>query len=293
MRDIFSNRWLPYLLLAPSALLVLAFFVVPAVQSLHLSLYRVHALSGRALYVGLENFTRLLSSDEYLNSLGVTVLFTAFVVLVGIALSLLLAVGASQNIRGFGLYRTLLIWPYALSPAIAGTIWALLADPTIGALTRSLERLGIDFNRLNNPTHAVLFICLAATWKIMGYNTVFFLVGLKHIPRDTHEAAALDGANAWVRFWRITLPLLSPVTLFLVIVNTLYACFETFGLIDITTQGGPGRTTNVLVYKLYSDGFKSASLTGSAAAQSILLLVFVTALTVVQFRVGGKRTFYQ
>ncbi len=292
-QPVFPNRILPYLLLAPSAILVIIFFIIPALQSLELSFYRVNAISGRRLYIGLENFTRLLQSQEYVNSVGTTVIFIVFVVTVGLSFSLLLAIGASQPIRGFGLYRTLLIWPYALSPAIAGVIWALLTDPTIGLLTHWLSQIGIEFNRNTNSTHAVLFVSIAATWKMVGYNVVFFLAGLKNIPREVIEAASLDGANGWVRFWRMTFPLLTPTTLFLLIMNTLYAAFQTFGLIDVTTQGGPGRATYMLIYKLYNDGFKNANLIGSASAQSILLLIFVAVLTVIQFRTVGRRTFYQ
>lgn len=290
---IFPNRILPYLLIAPSALLVIVFFIVPAFQSLQLSFYRVNALSGRQIYIGFENFSRLLSDSDYIQSLTTTGAFIAIVVIFGLSISLAIAVGASQSLRGFGIYRTLLIWPYAVSPAITGAIWALIMDPNIGAITNALEQFGINFDYRGNSTHAVIFISAAATWKILGYNIVFFLAGLRNIPRDVVEAAGLDGANAWTRFWRITFPLLSPITFFLLIMNTLYAAFETFGLIDITTHGGPGRATNLLIYKLYSDGFKTQNLLGSASAQSVLLLIFVVILTVVQARTAGKRAFYR
>lgn len=290
---VFPNRLLPYLLLAPTLILVIVFFIIPAVQSLELSFYRVNAISGRRLYVGLENFERLFTSTEYINSLGTTAFFVGFVVVVGLGFSLLLAVGASQPIKGFGIYRTLLIWPYALSPAIAGTIWMLMTDPTIGILSSWLEPFGLEFNRHTNSMHALLFVCIAATWKMIGYNTVFFLAGLKNMPGEVLEAAALDGANGWVKFWRMMFPLLTPTTLFLLIMNTLYAAFQTFGLIDIGTQGGPGRATYLLIYKLYNDGFKNVNLIGSASAQSIVLLVMVAALTVLQFRTVGQKAFYQ
>jgi sn-glycerol 3-phosphate transport system permease protein len=284
---------LPYLLLLPSVALVAVFFIYPAVQSLELSLYRVHRVRGVKLYVGLENFQRLFESTTYLNSLEVTAKFVLAVVLFALAISLALAVGASQPIRGFGVYRTLLIWTYALSPAIAGLIWALLTDPAIGFLTDVLKTFGIDFNWRRSQDDALIFVTMAAVWKILGYNILFFLAGLKNIPRDVIEAASLDGANAWTRFWKMIFPLLMPVTLFLLIMNTLYASFETFGLIDITTQGGPGRATNVLVYNLYNDGFKSTSGIGLASAQSIILLGIVAALTVFQYRFVSRRTFYQ
>ncbi len=290
---VFKNRLLPYLLLLPSVALVAVFFIYPAVQSLELSLYRVHRVRGVKLYVGLENFQRLFESTTYLNSLEVTAKFVLAVVLFALAISLALAVGASQPIRGFGVYRTLLIWTYALSPAIAGLIWALLTDPAIGFLTDVLKTFGIDFNWRRSQDDALIFVTMAAVWKILGYNILFFLAGLKNIPRDVIEAASLDGANAWTRFWKMIFPLLMPVTLFLLIMNTLYASFETFGLIDITTQGGPGRATNVLVYNLYNDGFKSTSGIGLASAQSIILLGIVAALTVFQYRFVSRRTFYQ
>ncbi len=290
---VFRNRILPYLLLLPSAALVLVFFIYPAVQSLELSLYRVHRVRGVKLYVGLENFERLFTSTTYLNSLEVTAKFVVAVVFFALAISLALAVGASQPIRGFGAYRTLLIWTYALSPAIAGLIWALLTDPAIGVLTGALSKFGIDFNWRRSQSDALIFITAAAVWKILGYNILFFLAGLKNIPRDVIEAASLDGANAWTRFWKMIFPLLMPVTLFLLIMNTLYASFETFGLIDITTQGGPGRATNVLVYNLYNDGFKSTTGIGLASAQSIILLGIVATLTVFQYRFVSRRTFYQ
>jgi len=290
---VFRNRILPYLLLLPSAALVLVFFIYPAVQSLELSLYRVHRVRGVKLYVGLENFERLFHSTVYLNSLEVTAKFVVAVVFFALAISLALAVGASQPIRGFGVYRTLLIWTYALSPAIAGLIWALLTDPAIGVLTETFSKFGIDFNWRRSQSDALVFITAAAVWKILGYNILFFLAGLKNIPRDVIEAASLDGANAWTRFWKMIFPLLMPVTLFLLIMNTLYASFETFGLIDITTQGGPGRATNVLVYNLYNDGFKSTSGIGLASAQSIILLGIVATLTVFQYRFVSRRTFYQ
>lgn len=290
---VFRNRILPYFLLLPSILLVAVFFIYPAVQSLELSLYRVHRVRGVKLYIGLENFERLFESTVYLNSLEVTAKFVLASVIFGLAISLALAVGASQPIRGFGVYRTLLIWTYALSPAIAGLIWALLTDPAIGFLTDVLKAVGIDFNWRRSQGDALIFITMASVWKILGYNILFFLAGLKNIPRDVIEAASLDGANAWTRFWKMIFPLLMPVTLFLLIMNTLYASFETFGLIDITTQGGPGRATNVLVYNLYNDGFKSTTGIGLASAQSIILLGIVAALTVFQYRFVSRRTFYQ
>lgn len=293
MNAVFPNRILPYLLLAPSVILVLVFFIYPAAQSVELSLYRVNRVRDVQVYVGLENFERLFTSDNYINSLTVSAKFTGAVVVAALTISLALAVGASLPIRGFGVYRTLLIWTYALSPAIAGVIWALLTDPAIGVLTDVLKAVGVDFNWRRSQDDALLFLIMAATWKILGYDILFFLAGLKNIPHEVLEAAALDGANSWTRFWRMVLPLLRPTILFLLIMNTLYASFETFGLIDITTQGGPGRATNLLIYELYQDGFKSSSRIGLASAQSLVLLAIVATLTFVQYRFISRRTFYQ
>lgn len=293
MSTVFPNRILPYLLLAPSVLLVLIFFIYPAGQSIELSLYRVNRVRDVKVYVGTENFERLYESDAYRESLIVSGKFTLAVVVAAITISLALAVGASQPLRGFGVYRTLLIWTYALSPTVAGVIWALLTDPAIGVLNDILHTFNMDFNWRRSQTDALVFLVMAATWKILGYNILFFLAGLKNISHDVLDAAALDGANAWMRFWRMKLPLLRPTMLFLLIMNTLYASFEVFGLIDVTTQGGPGRATNLLIYELYQDGFKSSSRIGLASAQSIVLLMIVAGLTLVQYRFISRRTFYQ
>lgn len=293
MQTQFPNKVLPYLLLAPSVIIVFIFFVIPSAQSLYLSFYRVSPLGDRRIFIGLENFTRLITEGAYRHSLWVTFLFAVFVVLVGLSISLAIAVVANQRYRGFGVYRTLLIWPYALSPAIAGTIWALMMDPTIGVATHLIESAtGITFNWRMSSAAALLFLSIAATWKMLGYNVIFFLAGLQGLPEELMEAAAIDGATAWTRFWRIAFPLLSPMTFFLFIMNSLYAFFEVFGLVHITTEGGPGRATDLLIYKLYRDGFVGLR-TGFASAQSILLLIFVATLTLLQFRYAGRRVFYR
>ena len=293
MQARFPSRVLPYILLMPSAVIVFVFFVIPSAQSLYLSFYRVSFTGERRLFVGFRNFSQLLQSAEYGNSIWVSVVFSAAVVLVGLGLSLGVAVLANQRWAGFGLYRTLLIWPYALSPALAGTIWALMLDPTIGVLTRLLNRaVGITFDWRVSGTQALIFLIVTAIWKMLGYNVIFFLAGLQGIPSEQLEAAALDGANAWIRFWRITFPLLSPMTFFLFIMNTLYAFFQMFGMVHITTEGGPGRATDLLIYKLYRDGFIGLN-TGLASAQSILMLILVSVLTMLQFRYAGKKVFYQ
>ncbi len=293
MQTRFPNKILPYILLSPSIIVVFIFFVIPSAQSLYLSFYRVSALGDRRIFIGLENFTRLLTESDYRNSLWITFLFASFVVIVGLTVSLAIAVVANQRYRGFGVYRTLLIWPYALSPAIAGTIWALMMDPTIGVATHLIESAtGYAFNWRTSSTAALLFLSVAATWKMLGYNVIFFLAGLQGLPDELMEAASIDGAAAWTRFWRIAFPLLSPMTFFLFIMNSLYAFFEVFGLVHITTEGGPGRATDLLIFKLYRDGFIGLR-TGFASAQSILLLIFVVVLTVLQFRYAGRRVFYR
>lgn len=293
MQTRFPNRYLPYLLLAPSAIVVLIFFVVPSVQSLYLSFFRVSALADRKIFIGLENFLRLTSDKEYTNSLIVSLKFAVFVVFVGLTVSLAAAVVANQRYRGFAAYRTLLIWPYALSPAIAGMIWALMMDPNVGLAALLLRRFtSINFNYHTSSSQALLFVSIAATWKMLGYNIIFFLAGLQSLPKELNEAASIDGANAWTNFWHISFPLLSPTTFFLFIMNTLYAFFEVFGMVHITTEGGPGRATDVLVFKLYRDGFIGLN-TGFASAQSIVLLIMVSVLTLLQFRYAGRRVFYR
>ena len=293
MQTRFPEKTLPYLLLSPSIIIVLIFFVVPSIQSLYLSFFRVSALGNKKIYIGLENFTKLLSDPGYLNSIITSFKFAVFVVLVGLAVSMGVAVVANQRLRGFGVYRTLLIWPYALSPAIAGLIWAQMMDPSVGLASHLLDLLfGIRFNYQTNGQQALLFISVAAAWKMLGYNIIFFLAGLQSLPIELLEAAAIDGAGAWRRFWRITFPLLSPTTFFLFIMNTLYAFFQVFGLVHITTEGGPGRATDLMVYKLYRDGFEGLN-TGYASAQSIVLLIMVATLTILQFRYAGSRVHYQ
>ncbi len=289
----FPNRFLPYLLLAPMIIIVLIFFLYPSVQSLYLSFFRVSPLGDRKIFVGLENFIRLISSKDYLNSLLVSLRFSGIVVLVGLASSMVVAVVANQRLRGFAIYRALLIWPYALSPAIAGLVWGLMMNPNFGLGAVLLRRFtGINFNYLTSGTSALIFLAIAAIWKMFGYNIVFFLAGLQGLPTELLEAASLDGAGAWTKFWRVTFPMLSPTTFFLFLMNTLYSFFEVFGLVHITTGGGPGQSTNLLVVNLYKDGFVGMNV-GFASAQSILLLVMVASLTILQFRYAGTKVHYQ
>ncbi len=293
MQARFSEKWVAYLLLAPSVIIVIVFLIVPSIQSIQLSLYRISPFGDRRIFKGLQNFMTLFKSPDYLNSLKVTVIFTIGVVFIGIFLSLLLAIAANQKIKGIGFYRTALIWPYALSPAVAGTIWAMLFDPATGAASYFMKVLtGSVPNWRTNGTIAIILIIAAAMWKMIGYNVIFFLSGLQGIPFDVIEASHIDGASAVDRFWHITLPLISPMMFFLFIMNSLYGFFQVFGLIDIMTKGGPARATEVLVYRLYLDGFRNLR-TGYASAQSIILFLFVAALTLLQFRVSKKWVFYQ
>jgi sn-glycerol 3-phosphate transport system permease protein len=289
----FPNRYLPYMLIAPMIVVIIIFFIVPSVQSLYWSFFRINPLGNRQIFVGMDNFVRLLTSPGYRNSLIVSIQFVVMVVFSGLSLSLLVAVIANQRLPGFAVYRAMLIWPYALSPAIAGLVWGLMMNPNFGLGAILLRRLtGIQFNYFTSSTAAIIFLVVAATWKMFGYNIVFFLAGLQGLPTELLEAASLDGAGAWHKFWRVTFPLLSPTTFFLFIMNTLYAFFEIFGLVHITTLGGPGQATNLLVFNLYRDGFIGMD-TGYASAQSIVLLLFVATLTILQFRIAGRRVHYR
>jgi sn-glycerol 3-phosphate transport system permease protein len=272
-------------------IIVLIFFVVPSAQSIYASFIRSNISGTVQLFVGLRNYEQLFSTTEYLNSLQVTLVFALFVVFAGLGLSLFVALVANQRLTGFTIYRTLLIWPYALSPNIAGVIWGLMLEPTIGMLTNGLRFINIHFNWRGDAVSALIFIAMAATWKMLGYNIIFFLAGIQGLPKEILEAGEVDGANAWTKFWKITFPLLSPTTFFLFIMNTLYAFFEGFGLIHVTTNGGPGYATDLMVYKLYRDGFIAMN-TGFASAQSVVLLLIVASLTLLQFRYAGRRVFY-
>ncbi len=292
MEGRFPNRLVPYGLLLPSIAVIVVFLVVPSFQALRLSLFEVSPFTGRAAYVGLANFRELVTSGIYRHSLSVSLLFAIGVVTLGLAASLPVAVLASLPFRGFGVYRTALLWPYALSPAVAGTIWALIFDPSTGPATVVLRAAtGLSPNWMMDGTYALVVTVVAAAWKMLGFNVVFFLAGLQAVPKELKEAARVDGAGSARTFWRVTLPLLSPVTFFLFVMNALYAFFEVFGLIDVMTQGGPGGATEILVYRLYQDAFIAARW-GIASAQSILLFVLVGALTLLQFRVAGRRVFY-
>lgn len=289
----FPNKFLPYIILFPSVAVVIIFLILPTIQTFRLSLYMVSPFGNILIYKGLSNFMKLFSEWAYLDSLIRTLITTSFIVFLGLTVSLGIALLANLKLRGAGIYRTALIWPYALSPAAAGTIWLLLFDPSTGSIIYLLSKItGHMYNWVNNGTVALIMVTIAATWKMLGYNVIFFLAGLQNIPKELLEAADIDGANVFKRFWRVTFPLLTPTTFFLFVANTLYGFFEIFGLIDIMTQGGPRKATSILVYKLYEDGFHHLQ-TGFASAQSIVLFLFVAILTGIQFRFAQKLVFYQ
>ena len=291
-RVFFKSTWLPWALLAPQLVIVAVFFFWPAGQALLQSLQEQDAFGLSVTWVGLDNFKTLLSDPAYLESFQTTAVFSILVAVLGIALSLVLAVFADRIIRGALAYRTMLIVPYAVAPAVAGVLWVFMFSPSIGVVSYALSHsLGFEWNHLLNSTHAMALIVTAAVWKQISYNFLFFLAGMQSIPKSLIEAAAMDGARPWRRFWTIQFPLLSPTTFFLLVINMVYAFFDTFAIIDATTHGGPGRDTVILVYKVYQDGFKGGDI-GGAAAQSVILMVVVVAMTVFQFRYIEKKVNY-
>lgn len=290
-RVVFRSAWLPYALVAPQIAITIVFFFWPAVQAGWYSLQLQDAFGERTQFVGLANFAALFSDANYLYSFRVTAVFSVFVAATGIAVALLLAAMADRVVRGALAYRTLLIWPYAVAPAVAGVLWLFLFAPSIGIITFALRSIGVHWDWLLQGDQAMLLVVIAAAWKQISYNFLFFLAGLQSIPRSLIEAAAIDGAGPGRRFWTIVFPLLSPTAFFLLVVNIVYAFFDTFGVIDATTQGGPAGATQILVYKVYYDGVKGADLGGSSA-QSVILMLIVIALTVVQFRYVERKVQY-
>ena len=290
-RGTFPHRLLPYLLLAPQLAITLVFFYWPAAQALYQSLLREDPFGLKSRFVGLANFRRVLSEPSYLNSLEVTVIFSVATAVSAMAIALLLATMADKIVKGRGLYRTLMIWPYAVAPAIAGMLWLFLFNPTMGTFAYMLRSTGYNWDPLLNGNQAMVLIIAAAAWKQISYNFLFFVAGLQSIPRTLIEAAAIDGAGETKRFWTIVFPLLAPITFFLLVINTTYAFFDTFGIIHAVTGGGPGKATETLVYKVYNDGFVNLQL-GSSAAQSVVLMIIVIGLTAVQFRYVEKRVHY-
>ena len=290
-RVVFRSSWLPWALMAPQVAVIGVFFFWPAVQVVLQSLQQQDAFGISTEWVGLENFRALFADPSYLASFKTTAVFSLLVAALGLAISLLLAVFADRVVKGALAYKTLLIWPYAVAPAVAGVLWLFMFAPSIGIVSYALRASGFEWNHLLNGNHAMALIVMAAVWKQISYNFLFFLAGLQSIPKSLIEAAAIDGAGPWRRFWTIVFPLLSPTSFFLLVINIVYAFLDTFGIIDASTEGGPGKDTTVLVYKLYYDGFKALDLGGSAA-QSAVLMVILIALTVVQFRFVERKVQY-
>ena len=287
----FKSAWLPWLLVAPQLAIVIVFFFWPAGQAIYQSFLREDAFGTSTEFVGLENFTQLFNDPSYLASFKTTLIFSVLVAVLGLSISLVLAVMADRVIKGATGYKTLLIWPYAVAPAVAGVLWLFMFAPSIGVVAWGLRQIGFNWSHLLDGTHAMALIVMAAVWKQISYNFLFFLAGLQSIPNAVIEAATIDGASPWRRFWTIVFPLLSPTTFFLLVMNVIYAFFDTFAIVDAATHGGPGKDTAILVYRVYYDGFKALDMGGSAA-QSTVLMAVVILLTVFQFRFVEKKVQY-
>lgn len=290
-RVVFNHKTLPYLLLAPQLAITVIFFFLPAGQALWQSFHLEDPFGLSSSFVGLDNFKELFSQQAYLNSFKITAKFSLLVAVAGLAISLLLAVLANRVIRAAAFYKTMLIWPYAVATAVAGVLWLFMFSPSVGIIAVFLFELGIAWNPRLDADDAMLLVVMASVWKQISYNFLFFLAGLQAIPRSLIEAAAIDGAGPMRRFWSIVFPLLSPTTFFLLVVNVIYAFFDTFAIIDVMTQGGPGESTSILVYRVYNVGFRGLDL-GASAAQSVILMLIVIALTVIQFRYIDRRVNY-
>ena len=290
-RVIFKGWWLPALLVAPQLIISFLFFFYPSGQAIWNSLFLPDPFGLKTEYVGLDNFRFLLSDPYYLASFKTTIFFSTAVSVASMGIGLYLAALADRLIKGAGIYQTLLIWPYAIAPAIAGVLWLFLFNGNIGLISYYLQGIGYDWNHTLDGDQAMFLVVLASSWGRISYNFLFFLAGLQAIPKSIIEAAAIDGASFWRRFLTIVIPLLSPITFFLLVVNIVYAFFDTFGIVHTITSGGPEQDTNILVYKVFSDGFVSQDL-GSSAAQSVILLVLVGILTIIQFKYIEKKVHY-
>lgn len=286
-----KSAWLPYALLAPQLAVTLIFFIWPAVQAIYQSVLRQDPFGLRTEFVGMLNFERLFADATYYNAFSNTVVFSLSTATLSMGMALILAVMADRVLKGAMAYKTILIWPYAVAPAVAGVLWFFMFNPSIGILAYALEMVGYDWNHQIDGGDAMTMVVIASAWKQISYNFLFFLAGLQAIPRSLIEAAAIDGAGPTKRFWTIIFPLLSPTTFFLLVVNIVYAFFETFAVIHATTSGGPGQSTTILVYKVWRDAFEGLNL-GSSAAQSVILMVIVAGLTFIQFRYIERRVEY-
>jgi sn-glycerol 3-phosphate transport system permease protein len=290
-RVVFKNKILPYFLVAPQIIITLVFFIWPAFMALYQSVQQEDAFGLSTVFVGLENFKYILSDPIYLNSIKVTMIFSFSVAALAMSTALMLAVMAERVIRGATIYKTFIIWPYAVAPVVAAVLWYFLFNPTVGMISFFLKTIGIDWNFTLNGTQAMILVIIAAAGRQMSYNFLFFLAGLQAIPKPFIEAAAIDGASPWMRFWTISFPMLSPTVFFLLVMNLVYAFFETFGIIHAITEGGPNEATNIMVFKIYHDVFEALDLGGSAA-QSVILMGFVILLTVVQFKYIERKVHY-
>lgn len=289
---VFKNKWLPYILILPQIAVTIVFFFWPAFTSLRLSVYRTSPFGDRTFFVGLQNFQRLFQSPEYQKSLITTLIFSGCVTILGVILSLGIALLLNQAIRGLTFYRTAILWPYGIALPVAGIIWMFMLHPSFGIIPYWLrDIIDFDFDWILKGDAAMLLVILAAIWTNLGYNVAFFLAGLQAIPTSLIEASLVDGATSWKAVRHITLPLLSPTTFFLLVMNLIYSLFDTFGLIDAVTKGGPGGATEILIYKAYRDGIISLNL-GSSAAQSVILMIVATLLTVFQFQFIERRVSY-
>ncbi|MCC7067778.1 MAG: sn-glycerol-3-phosphate ABC transporter permease UgpA [Burkholderiales bacterium] len=290
-RVIFNDKLLPYLLLAPQLAVTLVFFFWPAGQAVQMSVLAQDPFGQSVSFVGLDNFKEVLGDADYLRALWRTVIFSTAVAVTALVPALLFAVMAERVVRGATFYRTVLVLPYAIAPAIAGVLWLFMFSPSIGIVAYGLKKLGVDWNPKLDGTDAMLLVVMAAAWKQISYNFLFFLAGLQSIPKALLEAASIDGASEWRKFRTIVFPLLSPTTFFLLVVNIVYAFFDTFGIIDAVTNGGPAKATEILVYKVYYDGVHALNL-GSSSAQSVILMAIVIVLTAVQFRYVERKVHY-
>jgi sn-glycerol 3-phosphate transport system permease protein len=290
-RAIFSSRLLPYALLLPQIAITVVFFYWPATQALWQSFLLQDAFGLSTEFVAFENYRDLFGQPAYYETMVTTLVFSTAVTILSLSFALLLATQADKQLRGATAYRTLIIWPYAVAPAVAGVLWLFMFHPSLGKVAQGLRALGFDWNPLLNGTHAMILVIMASAWKQISYNFLFFLAGLQAIPRSVIEAAAIDGARPIRRFWTIVFPLLSPTTFFLIVVNIVYAFFDTFGIIDAMTGGGPAQATQTLVYKVYQDGRLGGDLGGSAA-QSVILMIIVIGLTAIQFKYIERKVTY-
>ncbi len=287
----FPPSLLPYLLVAPQIIITLVFFIWPASQAIYQSFLIEDAFGLSTEFVWFENFTILFRDKHYLSAFGRTMFFSAAVAILSMSMALILAGFADRIVRGATAYRTLLIWPYAVAPVLAGALWVFMFNPTLGIFPFLLDLVGVDWNHYLNGNQAMALVIFAAAWKQIAYNFLFYLAAMQSIPRSVIEAAAIDGAGPIRRFWDLIFPLISPTTFFLLVINAVYAFFDTFGIIHAITQGGPANATTILVYKVYNDGFVGLDLGGSAA-QSVILMILVIAMTVVQFRYVERRVEY-